>query len=77
MVVLFIYKNEENPIKKEGARVLTDFPHCNPLGAFRCHGDQSSDQILAKTVCTLSSTPVMLQIKFDCNWHTCLRGIHV
>ena len=30
-------KNEEDPIKNEGARVLTIFPHYNPLGAICCH----------------------------------------
>ena len=25
------------------------FPHCNPMGAIRCHGHQSSDPIWSKT----------------------------
>ena len=36
---------EEDPIKNEGARVFTTFPHYNPMGAIRCHGHQSSDPI--------------------------------
>ena len=32
MVVLVTYKNEEDPNKNEGARVLTTFFHYNPMG---------------------------------------------
>ena len=89
MVVIVTCKNEEDPIKNEGSRVLTrfsprgqltpnplvwpkfelvrdiivvlvtckyeedtiknDFPHYNPMGAIRCHGNQSSDPIWPKT----------------------------
>ena len=34
IVVLFTCKNEEDPIKNEGARVLTRFPHYKSMGIF-------------------------------------------
>ena len=49
MNVLVTCKYEEDPIKNEGARVLTTFSHYNPMGASRCHGHQSSDLIWLKT----------------------------
>ena len=49
MDVLVTCKYEEDPIKNEGARVVTTFPHYNPMGAIRCHGHQSSDPIWPKT----------------------------
>ena len=42
------------------------FPHYNPMGAIRCHGNQSSDLICIKSLCSPSLTPMMLQIKFGC-----------
>ena len=53
------------------------FPHYNLMGAIRCHGNQSSDLICIKTYCSLSPTPMMLQIKFGCNWPAGLGDIHV
>ena len=41
------------------------FPHYKSIGAFCCHGHQSFDPICLKTLCSLSSPPVMLHIKFD------------
>ena len=38
-----------------------DFPHYNPMGAIRCHGNQSSDPIWPNTYCSLSPIPMMLQ----------------
>ena len=49
IVVLVICKYEEDQIKNEGARVLTRFSPLLPMGAIRCHGNQSSNQIWAKT----------------------------
>ena len=49
MVVLVTCKNKEDPIKNEGASVVTSFPHYNPMGAICCHGNQSSDPIRPKT----------------------------
>ena len=38
------------------------FPHYNSMGAIRCHGHQSSDPIWPKTYCSLSPTPMLVQI---------------
>ena len=53
------------------------FLHYNPMGAFCCHGNQSSDPIWPKTICSLSPNPMMLQIKFGCDRPTGCRHIHV
>ena len=53
------------------------FLHYNPMGAFCCHGNQSSDPIWPKTYCSQSPTPMMLQIKFGCDRPIGLRDIHV
>ena len=45
MVVLVTCMNKEEPIKNEGARVVTRFSPYNPMGAICCHGNQSSDPI--------------------------------
>ena len=55
------------------------FLHYNPMGAFCCHGNQSSNLIWPKTICSLSHNPIMLQIKFGCDrpdWlqrYSCLK----
>ena len=49
MNVLVTCKYEEDPIKNEGARVVTTFSHYIPMGAIGCHGHQSSDPIWSKT----------------------------
>ena len=49
MDVLVTYKYEEDPMKNEGARVLTTFPHYNPMGTIYCHGNQSSNPTWSKT----------------------------
>ena len=53
------------------------FPHYNPMGAICCHGNQSSDPIWPKTLCSQSLIQMMLQMKFDYDWHTGLKDIHV
>ena len=55
------------------------FPHYKSMGAFCCHRHQSFDPICLKTLCSLSPLPVMLHIKFDQDWPTCLclRDIQV
>ena len=53
------------------------FPHYKSKGAICCHGHQSFDPICLKTLCSLSPLPVMLHIKFDQDWPTCLRDIQV
>ena len=47
------------------------------MGAIGCHGNRNFDPICANTLCSLSPTPVMLYIKFDQDWPTCLRDIWV
>ena len=49
LVVLITCEYEEDPIKNEGASVFTTFPNYNPMGAIRCHGNQSSNPIWSKT----------------------------
>ena len=49
MNVLVTCKYEDDPIKNEGARVDTTFPHYIPMGAICCHGNQSSDPTWSKT----------------------------
>ena len=39
-------KFEEDPIKNEGARVLTTFPHYNPMMAICCDGNPSKNLLL-------------------------------
>ena len=53
------------------------FSHCNSMGAFCCHGNQSFDLICPKTLCSLSPTPVMLHIKFDLGWPAGFRDKQV
>ena len=49
----------------------------NPMGAFCCHGNQSSNPIWPKTLRSQSPTPMMLQIKFGCYRPFGLGDIHV
>ena len=53
------------------------FPHYNPMGAICFHGNQSSDPIRPKTLCSQSPNPMMLQMKFDYDRPAGLRDIHV
>ena len=63
--------------KNEGARVLITFLYYNPMGAICCHGRQSYNPIWPKTYCSLSSTPMMVQIKFRYDWPTGCGDIQV
>ena len=40
---------KKNKSKMKELEWSQDFPHYNPMGAIRCHGNQSSDPILPKT----------------------------
>ena len=40
---------EEDPIKMKALVWTQHFPHYNPMGAIRCHGNQSSDPTWSKT----------------------------
>ena len=49
IVVLVTSKNEEDPIKNEGARVLTRFPHDKSMGIFSDSQEQLTPQSLVKS----------------------------
>ena len=54
-------------------KIFLCFPNYNPIGAIRRHGNQSSNPIWPKTLCNLSPTPMMLQIKFGFYWPSGFR----
>ena len=54
-----------------------DFPHFNLMEDICCHGNQSSDQLLPKTLRSQSPTPMMLLMKFDYDWPAGFRDFHV
>ena len=58
-------------------RSKTKVLECSQDFPVSCHGNQSSNPIWPKTKCSLSPTPMMLQIKFGCDRKTGLRDIHV
>ena len=74
MHVIVTYKYEKDWMEKNEKKWQHRFPHYNPMGAICCHGNQSSDPIWPKTLCSLTP-PQMIQIKFDCNQPTGLRDI--
>ena len=47
------------------------------MGDIGCHGNMDFDPIYAKTLCSLSPTPVMMHINFDQDWPVCFRDIQV
>ena len=68
MVFLITCKHEDDPIKETKAQEWSqDFPNYNHMEAICCHGNLSSDPIWPKTLCSLSPTPMVLQLKFDIN----------
>ena len=69
--------NKVYPIKNEGARVATIFPHYNPMGDICRHGNQfRSDLVRSLLQPFPSPSDASDLIKFDCNWSTSLRDIH-
>ena len=68
---------KKNQSKMKELEWSQGFPHYNPMGAICCHGNQSFNLIWPKTLCSLSPTPMMLQIEFDYNQSAGLRDIHV
>ena len=68
---------KKNKSKMKELEWSQDFPHYNPFGAICCHGNQSSDPILPKTLYNQSLTPLMLLMKFDYDWQAGFRDIHV
>ena len=69
-----IKKNQSKMKKLEWSQ---DFHHYNPMGAICCHGNQSSDPIWLKTLCSKSPTQLKFQMKIDCNRPAGLRDIYV
>ena len=53
------------------------FPHYKSMGGFLLPWKPEFWSNLSKTLCSLSSTPVMLHIKFDQDWPTGFRDIQV
>ena len=77
MDLLVTCKYEEDLIKNKALEWSQHFPHYIPMGAIRCHGNQSSDSIWPKTLCSLSLTLMMVQIKFRYDWPTGCGDIQV
>ena len=78
MVVLVTCKNKEDPIKIEGARVVTRFSPIITLWELSvAMRHQSSDPIWPKILCSQSPTPMMLQMKYYYDPPAGLRDIHV
>ena len=68
---------KKNQSKMKELEWSQGFPHYNPMGAIHCHGNQSSNLIWSKTLCSQSPTPMMLLMKFDYDQPADLRDIHV
>ena len=68
---------KKNKSKLKELEWSQDFPHYNSIGAICCHGNQSSDPILPKTLYNQSPIPLMLLMKFDYDWQAGFRDIHV
>ena len=77
MPVLVTCKFEKDLLKNNREKVDTSFSPYKSMDAFCCHGNQSFDPICPKTLCSLSPTLMMLHIKFDQDWPTGLRDIHL
>ena len=77
MHVFATRKNKKDRVKNNRERWRQHFPHYKSVGAFCCHVKQSFDPICPKTLCSLSSIPVMLRIKFEQDWPTGFRDIQV
>ena len=77
MVVLLPARIKKIKSKIKELEWSQGFPHYNPMGAICCHGNQSSNLIWPKTLCSQSPTPMMLQMKFDYDQPAGLRDIHV
>ena len=77
MYVIVTCKYKKDLIKNSREMWWRPFPHYNPMGAIRCHGNQSSDLICIKTYAAFPPSPMMLQIKFACNRPAGLGDIHV
>ena len=52
-----------------------DFSHYKSTGAIYCHGNQNSNPISPKMLCSLSPDLIMLHMKFYQDWPWSIRGI--
>ena len=77
MHVLVTSKYEKDLIKSNRENVETPFPPFKSVGVFCCHGHQCFALNCLKTLCSLSTSPVMLHIKCDQDWPNGLRDIQV
>ena len=77
MVVLVTGKYLDNTIKMKTLECLQDFPDYNPMGAVFLPWKLEFRSDFVKNLMQVSPLPMMLHIKFDCNWHTGFRDIHV
>ena len=76
-VSLLPVRIKKNQSKMKELEWSQGFPHYNPMGAICYHGNQSSNPIWSKTLCSLSPIPLMLLMKFDYDKPADLRDIHV
>ena len=63
--------------KTTGKRWRHHFPNYKSMGAICCHGNHSVDPICPKTVCSFSTTPMIIHIKFDQDWPSGFRDSQV
>ena len=70
-------KYKKDRIKNNRETVEISFPHYKSMGDFCCHGNQRFNPICPKTLCSLSSTLVILRIKFEQDWPTGFRDIQI
>ena len=77
MHVLVTCKYKKNQIKNNREKMETLFSPLSQWAISVAMEIKSFDPICPKTLCNLSPTPMMLQIKFDQHWPAGLRDIQV
>ena len=77
MHVLVTCKYKKDLIKNNREKVETSFFPIVTQWGLSVAMETSFDLICPETLCSLSPTPVMLHIKFDQDWPTCLRDIQI
>ena len=68
---------KKNKLKMKELKWSQGFPDYSPMGAICYHGNQSSNPIRPKTLCSQSPYPMMLRMKFDYDRPAGRRDIHV
>ena len=66
-----------NPVWDFMVEWSQDFPRYNSMGVMCCHGHQSFYPIWSQIFCSLSPTPIMLQMKFYLNMAASFRDIYI